>query len=153
MDEAYGLERPEFRAREAAWLTVIACKYGKIHPQGGRRLAASCAAGGRRRRALEALPGVAIIQGGGPGSGDVTVAFDVSSIEPVATLLGARRRRRVSPQTIERLRALSKQHGFRPRAHHKNADSPGQEPRSASRRHPSPTEIDSFVLIPDSKSL
>jgi len=131
MDEAYAAERPEFRTKETAWLTVIPCRFGRIYPQGGRRLAASSASSPRRRRALEAIPGVTVIQGGGPCSRDVTVVFDAADIEPVARLFGARRPRRLSPGTVERLRALSRHFGFGRRLHRRETESHGQEPRLA----------------------
>ncbi len=63
-DEAYSAERPEYRAVEAPWLTIIPCKFGRIFPWGGRTLAAYCDAGGMKCRELQNLPGVAVGQGG-----------------------------------------------------------------------------------------
>lgn len=104
MDPAYAIERSEFRAIEAPWLTRIPCKAGFIAPHGGRRLAAYSTS---RRRALAALPCVAVAQ---QGTDEVLVTFDVADIEVVAALLGARRPRQVSPETRARLQAQ----GFRP---------------------------------------
>lgn len=100
-DPAYAAERPDFRTVEAPWLTRIPCRAGFICPWGGRRLAAYSRS---RRRALQALPGVTVVQGGALGGQlcpEVIVTFDVSLIEAVAELLGARRPRVLSPEQRE----------------------------------------------------
>jgi hypothetical protein len=130
MDEAYDIERPEFRAREAAWLTVIPCRDGRIYPHGDRRLAASCPAGAKRRRMLESLPGVTVVQGGGPGSKDVTVTFDAADIGPVAALLGARHPRTISAGERRRLQELGRAWRFGTPRPATTVDFEGQEPRS-----------------------
>ena len=76
-DDAHGAERPDYRRVEAAWLTVIRCRFGKIFPWGGRLLAAYSTS---RRRALVALPGVTVVLGGAVGQAhapEVIVRFDV----------------------------------------------------------------------------
>ena len=97
-DEAYWIERPEYRAVEAPWLQIIPCKFGKIFPWGRRNLAAFCAAGGSKRRELETLSCVEIAQGGTPGT-EVIVKFDVADIEQVAEVLRARRPRQYAAKT------------------------------------------------------
>jgi hypothetical protein len=92
-DASYAAERSDFRAVEAPWLTVIPCRFGRIVPWGGRRLAAYCRAGAMKRRELEALPGMTIVQGGGPGCREVVVTFDVDLIDQVAAVLQAKRPR------------------------------------------------------------
>ncbi len=98
-DEAYWAERSEFRAVEAPWLTIIPCKFGKIYPHGGRKLAAYCNAGGAKRKELETLPCVQVTQGGGADCPEVIVTFDVAEIEKVAQVLKARRPRQYSAKT------------------------------------------------------
>jgi hypothetical protein len=107
-DEAYAAERPDLRTREAAWLTIIPCRFGHIFPHGGRRLAAYTTS---RRRALAALPGVTVAQGG-VGCPEVIVTFEVEAIAAVAELLQARRPRQVSPETKARLRAIGQAFRF-----------------------------------------
>ena len=106
-DPARQAERPEWRRREAAWLTRIPCRYGFIYPHGGRRLAAYSTT---RRRRLGALPAVTVVQGG-PGCPEVTVTFDVEAIHVVAALLEARRPPRLSVEERgrrrDRMRAIS----------------------------------------------
>ena len=105
-DEAYAVERPEFRRIEAPWLTIIRCQFGKIFPWGGRLLAAYTTT---RRHRLATLPGVTVAQGGRVGRFDgpeVIVTFDVSQIAAVAELLVARRPRHMSPE--QRARAVAR---------------------------------------------
>ena len=98
-DEAYWAERSEFRAVEAPWLQIIPCKFGKIYPHGGRKLAAYCNAGGAKRKELETLPSVQLAQGGGADCPEVIVTFDVADIEQAAQVLKARRPRQYSATT------------------------------------------------------
>jgi len=96
-DEAYHAERPEFRAYEAAWLTIIPGKFGKVFPWGGRRLAAYCTAGVAKRVQLAEL-GV-IKQGGAEAIdrhsfSDVIVVFEPEQLEAVAEVLKLRRPRK-----------------------------------------------------------
>ena len=103
-DEAYLAERPDSRRTEAAWLTIIPCRFGRIFPWGGRRLAAYSRS---RRRRLACLPGVTVVQGGTVGrltSGEVIVTFDVDLIDAVADLLKARRPAQVLPAERARRR-------------------------------------------------
>jgi hypothetical protein len=92
-DEAYAAERPDFRAREAPWLTVIPCRYGRIFPWGGRLLAAYCPAGSAKRCELAKVEGTRVVQGAVVGCPEVVVTFDVERTEEVAAILQARRRR------------------------------------------------------------
>jgi hypothetical protein len=106
-DESYAAERPDFRRVEAPWLTVIPCRFGRIFPWGGLRLAAYCAAGPLKRRDLERLPGVTVAQGGGRGCPEVVLSFDAEMIDRVAAVLRARRPRRFSDEQRARLLAAS----------------------------------------------
>ena len=96
-DEAYNVERPEFRAIEAPWLTIIPCKFGKIFPWGRRLLAAYCPAGGAKRNELLRLDCVKVAQGGGS---EVVVTFDVADIDQVAAVMRPRRRRQHSAEEL-----------------------------------------------------
>ncbi len=83
---------------EAAWLTIIPCRFGQIFPWGGHVLAAYSTS---RRRALAALPEVTVAQGGSVGNAhapEVIAIFDVALIDAVATCLEARRPRQLSPE-------------------------------------------------------
>ncbi len=88
-DPSYEAERPDRRAIEAPWLTVIPGKHGKIFPWGGRVLAAYSNTRGVRT-VLEALEGGTVRQGGGECR-EVIVSFDVDLIETVAAILGSKR--------------------------------------------------------------
>ena len=101
-DEAYGAEHSECRAIEAPWLQVIPCQFGKLFPWGDRRLAAYCPAGPVKRRQLERLSCVEVVQGGGDGP-EVIVAFDVADFDRVAAVMRPARRRRYSTETRARL--------------------------------------------------
>jgi hypothetical protein len=92
-DESYAAERPDFRRVEAAWLTVIPCRVGRIVPWGGRVLAAYCRAGATKRRELAALSGTTVVQGAVLGCPEIVVTFDVELIEQVAAVMQARRPR------------------------------------------------------------
>jgi hypothetical protein len=103
-DESYYGERPDRRKVEAPWLTRIPCRFGFIAPHGRRRLMAYTTT---RRRALAALPCVTVHQ---QGRGEVAVTFDVADIDVVATMLVAKRPRRISDAMRTRLR----RQGFQP---------------------------------------
>ena len=114
-DEAYHEERPERRSTEASWLTMTPCKFGKIFPWGDRTLAAYSNAGGVKRRELEALACVEVVQGGGQCQ-EVVVTFDVSDFDLVAEVLKARRPRQYSPEERARRTArLAKARSVRKR--------------------------------------
>jgi hypothetical protein len=79
---------------------------------------------------LESLPGVTVVQGGGPGSKDVTVTFDAADIHVVAALLEARRPRRVSDTERVRLQKMGEAWRFQSQRPATRADFDGQERRS-----------------------
>jgi hypothetical protein len=111
-DESYRAERPEFRAIEAPWPTVIPGRLGRIFPWGGRLLAAYTTAR-PARRALEALDGATVRQGGVVGqqtSSEIIVIFDVAIIDAVAAILESKRPRKCL--TLEQ-RALLVERGRR----------------------------------------
>ena len=122
-DEAYYAERPEFRRVEAAWLTTIPCKFGKIFPWGDRLLAAYCP-GTIKRCELERLPCVEIVQGGTPAP-EVVVTFDVADFDTVAAVMQPRRRRHLSPEQRLALRPYQ----FRPKSRVVSVRPGTQEPR------------------------
>jgi hypothetical protein len=104
IDEPDASQPPQSPTTAAAWLTYVPCRYGRIYAFGGSSLYAYSTST-RRRRALKALPEVMTVWGAlgrrGPGPYEVVV-LDVADIEPVAMVLGARRRSRLSPpQTVE----------------------------------------------------
>jgi hypothetical protein len=120
-EESYHAEKPEFRSVEAAWLTIIPCKWGHIYPHGGRMLAAYC---GRRSR-VDVLMGLDCVtvhvdcevegKRGRPGFRECTVLFDVADFDKVAELMEPKRRYRLSPERrlacAERLKAYHFQPG------------------------------------------
>jgi hypothetical protein len=122
-DDAYAAERPEFRAHEAPWLTLIPCRHGKIFPWGGNRLAGHCTGGLPRRRALAALPGTRIVQGAVRGCPEIVVLFGVDQIEAVAELLQARRPRQLSPEQRAALAARMRTWNARQRGPIREQDS------------------------------
>ncbi len=107
-DEAYVAERPEFRAKEAPWLTLIPGRRGRIFPWGGRLLAAYTN-NRMARQALETLDGMTVRQGGTVGRfvcPEVIVTFDVDLIDSVAAILQSKRAfRKPPPGTADRIRA------------------------------------------------
>jgi hypothetical protein len=109
-DESYAAERSDFRRVEAAWLTVIPCRFGRIFSWGGRQLAAYCTAGASTRRRLAGLSGTTVVQGAILGCPEIVVTFDVEMIERVAAVMQAKRPRRLSDEQravcVARLAAL-----------------------------------------------
>ena len=97
-DPAYHEERPDHRSAEAAWLTTVPCKLGKVFPWGGRMLAACCDAGPVKRRELVSLSCVQVVQGS-TECPEVIVAFDVADMDQVAVVMKPRVRRRYSAKT------------------------------------------------------
>lgn len=118
-DEAYHAERSEFRAYEAAWLTIIPGKFGKVFLWGGRRLAAYCPAGMAKREQLAVL-GV-VKQGGGAAIdrqsfSDVIVVFEPEQLAAVAEVLQLRKPRKpLNPAQRAALEAGGKAHRFQKR--------------------------------------
>ena len=129
-DEAYAAERSDYRAVEAPWLTIISCKFGKIFPWGGRKLAAYCPAGGAKRNELLRLDCVKVAQGGGS---EVVVTFDVADIDQVAKVMKPRKRRQHSAEELaRRTTRLTKARRIQERrkSSHKSGLLGGQETRS-----------------------
>ena len=122
-DPAYEAERPEWRKVEAAWLTYIPCKFGRIHPYGDRLLAAYSNAGAVKRRQLEGLACVETVLGG-EGSAEVIVTFDVADMDQVADVLKVRRPRVYSPAERAKRRTRLAQ-VRRPRRRRKSPDTGG----------------------------
>jgi hypothetical protein len=107
-DPSLAAERPDRRRTERAWLTRIPCAAGGfIAPAGGRQLLAF---GTTRRRRLRERPCVRIAQDGGD---ELIVTFDVADFETVASVLGAKRRRRLSDEHRAKLRAAGSNSRFR----------------------------------------
>jgi hypothetical protein len=106
-DPSLAAERSDRRRTERARLTRIPCAAGGfIAPAGGRRLLAFATT---RRRRLRDLRCVRIAQDGGD---ELIVTFDVTDLEAVATVLGAKRRRRLSDQHRAKLKAAGSKTRF-----------------------------------------
>lgn len=98
-DPSLAAECSDRRSTERAWLTRIPCANGGfIAPHGGRRLQAFAMS---RRRRLCALPCVTVHQ---ESADEAIVTFDVADLETVASVLGAKRRRRLSDDQRARLK-------------------------------------------------
>jgi len=100
VDESYYAERPEFRAVELPWLTIIPCRNGHICPWGGSNLAACTNGSGAIAKRLKALPFTTVAQDGADGA---NVIFDLAHFDQVAEIMLPRRRRRLSPEARQRL--------------------------------------------------
>lgn len=85
---------------ERAWFVRIPCKRGFISPHGPGLLAGY--GSGRVVARLLAIPGARVHQ---RGDQEVRVLFGPESLDAVADVLGARRRRRLSPDARERAMA------------------------------------------------
>jgi hypothetical protein len=116
-EESYAAERPEFRAIEAPWLTIIPGERGRIFPWGRTRLAAY-SDHGPTVRALTAMP-CATVHAGGPQ--EVIVLFEATDIDAVAAVLGSSRY--VRPQTDDEHAAWLQEHRARHRKANKKATS------------------------------
>jgi hypothetical protein len=121
-DESYYAERPEFRADEAALLTIIPCRRrgDHIYPFGGRMLAAFTT--GREIRArLLALDCVRVHQDGRDGGHpETTVLFDAADFTRVAAVIEPKRRRRLSPEQRAACADRLKAYQFQPTGHARN---------------------------------
>jgi hypothetical protein len=91
------------------WFYRIPCKYGFIAVYGADKLVAHCRAGRLIPRLLK-IPGVVARQ---RGDGEVNAVFPPERLKDVARLLGARRKRQMSPEERERLVAAGQAHRFR----------------------------------------
>jgi hypothetical protein len=87
---------------ERPWYYRIPCKFGHIGLWTKTELSA-CAVGRVMPGKLMAIPGVRVVQ---RGDHEVQVAFPPDLLDEVATLLHARRKRRISDETRERLRVM-----------------------------------------------
>lgn len=104
-EESYAAEHPQFRAEEEPWLQVIPCRHGHIYPGGGDLLMVSTSFRGRIAHRLMALPFAEVVQDGSDG---VNATFPADRLDEVAEIMGARRRRVMSPEQraacVDRLR-------------------------------------------------
>lgn len=85
------------------WYYRVSCRYGHIFVHSESELGAYTDHS-RVMSRLEAIPGVRVRQ---RGDLEMSVAFEPSCLEVVASLLQARRKRRVSEEERQRLRAIS----------------------------------------------
>lgn len=104
-EESYAAERSEFRSAEEPWLQIIHCRHGHIVPWGGDLLAVSTNRRGPLAARIRTLPGLEVVQDGSDG---LTATFTADRFDEVADIMGAKRRRRLSPEqraaAVERLR-------------------------------------------------
>ena len=88
-------------ASDKAWLCQIPCRHGHIYIYGTNMLGAF-ASGSRIAARLLSLPGVTRHQ---VGDGEASVTFPPEMLDVVAALLGAKRRRHLSPEHQAKLAA------------------------------------------------
>jgi hypothetical protein len=138
-DESHHAEALEFRADEAAWLTVIPCRRrgDHIYPHGGPTLAAFTT--GREIRArLLALDCVRVHQDGRDGSKpETTVLFAAVDFGRVAAVMEPRRRRKLSPEHRAALVEASRAYRFQP-VHGSGAQFEHLETHGAAQDDPNP---------------
>lgn len=107
-EESYYAERTRHTIDDP-WLQIIPGTYGHIYPHGGELLAVSTHRRGRIAKKLIDLPGVVVVQSGDDG---INATFPLSVFDDVASLIGARKRRNVSPEQRERLLSIGAAHRF-----------------------------------------
>ena len=113
-DEAYAVEKPQFRVDEEAWLEQIPCKYGHIYPHGGTTLGAWSDRPSRRRLLRELACCTVHVE----GDHEINVLFDVKDFESVARILKPRRRRRLSDTQLRKCSQRLSVHRFGPKSTH-----------------------------------
>jgi hypothetical protein len=94
LDESAGQETSR---KERLWLYQIPCKFGHIYVHGKNRLG-GYSSSARVSTKLAAVKGVTVHQ---RGDTEVTVTFPIKMVDLVATMLGARKRRRMSAEQRE----------------------------------------------------
>lgn len=108
---------------------IIPCRHGHISVHGGRMLGAATTSRGPVAKRLMALPCVTVYLDASDG---VNVTFDVSAFDAVASLMGARTRRRVSEETKARLREVAlKRHAGGSYGARQRAPMVGDDPKAA----------------------
>lgn len=115
-DGATWYDTPE---AERVWLLELPCRYGFVYPHGAEMLAA-VVTGRYARQQVAALPCIVSRR----GDEELVVTFRVDDAETVLAILKPRRRRQVSPEQREQLRAM----GFGGRLRH--AESAPAEPEA-----------------------
>jgi hypothetical protein len=103
-EESYHAERGDGARAADPWLMIVPCRYGHVFPHGGTMLAASIDGHPNVAGVLRRLPCCRVHQDG--DNGELTVLFDVADFAKVARIMRPRRRRQVSPQERDRLRAM-----------------------------------------------
>ena len=103
-DESYAAERGANARIHDPWLMIIPCRFGHILPHGGSTLAVSVDGFPKIAGRLKRLGCCRVHQDG--DFGELTVLFDVADFAKVARIMRPRRRRQVSPQERERLKAI-----------------------------------------------
>ena len=138
-EESYHAERPEFRAQEAAWLTLIPCQHGHIIPWGGDLLAACTDKRGPLAKKLVESSVTEPWMGGDDG---VNVKFDIRHFDEVAEIMKPRRRHRhgfkLSSEHRQKLVEAGEKHRFQP-------NDTGTERSPGDRRRARSTEPDTLV--------
>jgi len=89
---------------EDPWLMIIPCKYGVVLPWNVDALAASVDGHPNVAAKLRRLKCCHVVQDG--DFGELTATFAVADLPKVAKIMRPRRRRKLSPDQLERLRAM-----------------------------------------------
>ena len=103
-EESYYADHGDGARREDPWLMILLCRYGHIFPHGGTTLAASVDGHPNVAGQLRRLKCCRVHQDG--DHGELTARFDVADFAEVAQIMRPRRRRLVSAEQRERLRAM-----------------------------------------------
>jgi hypothetical protein len=101
--EADGVTWYETPESERVWLLELPCRYGVVYPHGGEMLAA-VVTGRYARQQVAALPCIVSRR----GDEELVVTFHVNDTEAVLAIMKPRRRRQVSPEQREQLRAIGR---------------------------------------------
>lgn len=89
---------------ESSWMRFIPCYYGHIYPWGGNRLAVSVDGHPNVAGVVRNLPFVDVLQDG--DFGELTAVFLEWHIKKIAEIMGARKKRQMSQESLERLRSI-----------------------------------------------
>lgn len=110
-EESLQAENSEFRTEEEPWLQIILCQRGHIYPYGEELLAVSTDHRGKTSNKIMSLPYVKVLQEGDDG---INATFPAKHFDEIAKIMGARRKRQMSPEqraaSMERLAKYGFQH-------------------------------------------
>ncbi len=108
-EESYVAEHGENAFRDDPWLQIIPCRYGHIFPHGDDTLAVSVDGHPNVAGKIRRLACCRIHQDG--DFGELTALFNLADFDRVARIMHPRRRRQVSDEERDRLRAMGFQKG------------------------------------------